>query len=70
MDEYSRGGTDDSGLTKFEVSIYYDIFKKKSQIRDPDLIKLRSYFRKRFAIMFLVSLAFLGSLGMLLHDYF
>ncbi|WP_332855789.1 hypothetical protein [Duganella sp. S19_KUP01_CR8] len=70
MDEYSRGGSDDSGLTKFEVAIYYDLFKRRSQVCDADLAKLRSYFRQRFVVLMLFSLGFLVSFGILLHEYF
>ncbi|MCU6498283.1 hypothetical protein LPN04_10810 [Rugamonas sp. A1-17] len=69
MDEYSVGATDDGGLDKFELSIYYDIFKRQSQIRDAGLVGLRGYFRRRFAGMFLFSLGFLVAFGILMRNY-
>lgn len=70
MDEYYRGGSDDGGLSKFELSIYYDIFKRRSQVRDAGLAKLRPYFRQRFAVMMSISLVFLVSSVLLLRNYF
>lgn len=69
MKEFSSGGTDDAGLSRFEINLQYDLFKKISQVRDPDLLLLRPYFRRKFSIMLVVSVSWVIALSVLFKYY-
>lgn len=68
--ELDAGAPGEGGLNKFEVDVYFDLFRGESKYQVFNDVAQRAYFRKRFSMMMFVAVLVVVGASVFLEKYF